>query len=230
MLRAHEDKRCYASDIQREILLGLTRNSGVQESFFLTGGTALSVFYLHHRQSNDLDLFTDQEADLPELDFVLKTTYRHEYVRIKDSANFLSVLIRDVKVDFVIDRLSLREEREQYALDAAQRLRIDTPRNIVSNKLCAVVSRVEPKDYVDLHALCGALKIGSFDNVLDDARKKDAIFDDPPTAAYQIEQGLQFLRQHPETLPRLLVPLDQQDFTLFYDRLVRWLYDQAAKR
>jgi hypothetical protein len=93
-----------------------------------------------------------------------------------------------------------------------------------------VVSRVEPKDYVDLHALCGALKIGSFDNVLDDARKKDAIFDDPPTAAYQIEQGLQFLRQHPETLPRLLVPLDQQDFTLFYDRLVRWLYDQAAKR
>lgn len=27
-------------------------------SYFLTGGTALSGFYLHHRESIDLDLFT----------------------------------------------------------------------------------------------------------------------------------------------------------------------------
>lgn len=29
--------------------------------FWLTGGTALSAFYLHHRYSEDLDLFTDKE-------------------------------------------------------------------------------------------------------------------------------------------------------------------------
>ncbi len=230
MLRAHEDKRCYASGMQREILVGLIGNGGLLEPFFLTGGTALSVFYLHHRQSNDLDFFTTADADLAELDFILKTTYQHEYVRIKDSASFLSVLLRDVKVDFVIDRLSLREERERYALDSLHSLRIDTPRNIVSNKLCAVVSRVEPKDYVDLYALCGALRIASFDSVLDDAKTKDAIFEDPPTAAYQIEQGLHFLRRHPETYPSMLVPLDQEDFFRFYERLIRWMYDLATTK
>ncbi len=230
MLTAHEDKRCYASSLQRELLVDLVQHPSITGNFFLTGGTALSVFYLHHRRSNDLDLFTVEETDLAELDFILKTTYQHQYVRIKDSVNFLSVLIRDVKVEFVIDRLSLREERAQYALDPLHHLSIDTPRNIVSNKLCAVASRVEPKDYVDLYALCGALQMASFEHVYDDARKKDAIFDDPPTAAYQIEQGFQFLRRHAETLPPLLVPIDQQDFSRFYERLTRWLYDLATKK
>ncbi len=37
-----------------------------QEHFYLTGGTALSEFYLGHRLSFDLDLFTsDQEIITP---------------------------------------------------------------------------------------------------------------------------------------------------------------------
>lgn len=230
MLIAHEDKRCYASGIQREVLVDLVHHQSIAENFFLTGGTALSVFYLHHRRSNDLDLFTVEETDLGELDFILKTAYPNQYVRIKDSSTFLSVLIRDVKVEFVIDWLSLREERPRYTLDSSHHLSIDTLRNIVSNKLCAVASRVEPKDYVDLYALCHALQIASFEHVYDDARKKDAIFDDPPTAAYQIEQGFQFLGRHTETLPPLLLPIDQQDFSRFYERLIRWLYELATRK
>jgi hypothetical protein len=230
MLTAREDKHCYASPVQREVLIDLIRNGAVSDDFFLTGGTALSVFHLHHRQSNDLDFFTLQGMELAQIDFLLKTTWGHEYVKIKDAANFLSVLIRDVKVDFVVDRLSLHDDRERYALDPLHHLRLDTPRNIVSNKLCAIASRFEPKDYVDYYSLCAALQITSFEGVLDDARKKDAIFDDPPTAAYQIEQGLQFLRHHPETNPPLRVPIDQQEFDFFYERMIRWLYELAAKR
>lgn len=73
MLTAREDKRCYASPIQRAVLIDLIRNGVVTEDFFLTGGTALSVFYLHHRQSNDLDFFTLQETDLAQIDFLIKT-------------------------------------------------------------------------------------------------------------------------------------------------------------
>ena len=37
--------------------------TGIEESkaFYLTGGTALSVFYLAHRLSEDFDLFTSDE-------------------------------------------------------------------------------------------------------------------------------------------------------------------------
>ena len=42
--------------------------SSLGKQFFLTGGTALSAFYLGHRQSKDLDLFTLEEFDSLELE------------------------------------------------------------------------------------------------------------------------------------------------------------------
>ena len=40
-------------------------------SFFLTGGTALAAFYLHHRLSVDLDLFTLDDLALRETDVLM---------------------------------------------------------------------------------------------------------------------------------------------------------------
>ena len=230
MLPPNEDKRCYASTAQREVLIDLIRNGVVTQEYFLTGGTALSVFYLHHRRSNDLDFFTLQETDLAQIDFILKTTWRHEYVKTKASSNFLSLLVRDVKVEFVIDRLSNDEERDAYAIESLYHLRIDTPRNIISNKLCALASRIEPKDYLDYYALYNAMQIISFKDVLDDARKKDAIFDDPPTAAYQIEEGLKFIGQHQDALPALLAPINLVAFFQFYELMIRQLYDEGTMK
>ena len=34
-----------------------------ERRFFLTGGSALGLFYLDHRRSYDLDLFTSEEVD-----------------------------------------------------------------------------------------------------------------------------------------------------------------------
>jgi len=226
MLSPNEDKGCYASAAQREILIDLLRNGVVTRKYFLTGGTALSVFYLHHRRSNDLDFFTLQETNLGQTDFLLKTTWRHEYVRTRASTNFLSLLLKDVKVEFVIDRLSNDEERDACTIESHE-LRIDTPRNIISNKLCALASRMEPKDYIDYYALYNALHIASLDDLLEEAKKKDAIFDDPPTAAYQIELGVRFIEEHPDAFPELLIPFNQRDFFKFYDLMIRQLYDQG---
>jgi len=59
----------------------------LQNTFFLTGGTALAVFYLHHRRSNDLVLFTLAPTDLSEIDFSLKSIWKNSYVKIKQSPN-----------------------------------------------------------------------------------------------------------------------------------------------
>ena len=50
-----EDKNGYVSEAQREVLVQLVTHPVIEGSFFLTGGTALSVFYLNHRLSDDLD-------------------------------------------------------------------------------------------------------------------------------------------------------------------------------
>src|SRR5579872_5517939 len=39
--------------------------SSMGRHFFLTGGTALAAFYLHHRLSDDLDLFTEAPDTVP---------------------------------------------------------------------------------------------------------------------------------------------------------------------
>lgn len=55
------------SSLQNEFLKKFFA-SPVGPKFFLTGGTALSVFYLKHRVSYDLDLFAlDQDLNFDEV-------------------------------------------------------------------------------------------------------------------------------------------------------------------
>jgi len=219
-----ENKNCYASQAQREIIIKFINHNILKNDFFLTGGTALSVFYLHHRRSNDLDFFTLKQIDLSEIDFSIKTIWKNSYTKIKGSRNFLSVLIQNVKVDLVIDPLSLQQERDRYYFNDKEFLSVDTIRNIFSNKFFTLVSRVEPKDFVDFYYLKRILKIDSLQTIYEDAKKKDAIFDDPPTVAYQIEQGIQFIQNNPDIIPKMLIEFDFDDFYSFYRDTVHWIY------
>ncbi|MEW6103350.1 MAG: nucleotidyl transferase AbiEii/AbiGii toxin family protein [bacterium] len=147
-----EHKKYYSSDVEREILLSLITNSSIESSFFLTGGTALSLFYLQHRLSDDLDFFTiDSTQNLSDIDFWIKRMWLQDCVKIKESPNFLSYLIKGTKVDFVIDLLSNKEDRPIILFENRHHLLVDTINNIVSNKFCAIVSRIEPKDFIDFY-------------------------------------------------------------------------------
>ena len=42
---------------QRQLLKHIGQSS-IANNFYLTGGTALAAFFLHHRLSEDLDFFT----------------------------------------------------------------------------------------------------------------------------------------------------------------------------
>lgn len=48
---------------QRRILEYAAADPVIVQKFYLTGGTALSEFYLQHRLSEDLDFFTEQKID-----------------------------------------------------------------------------------------------------------------------------------------------------------------------
>ena len=72
----------------------------------------------------------------------------------------------------------------------------DTIHNIVSNKLCTVVSRTEPKDFVDFFMILKKFPSFKIEDIYKTAQFKDAIFDDPPTAAFQLEGGLIFLKEN----------------------------------
>ena len=215
--------------MQREVLANLIAHPDIEKNFFLTGGTALSVFYLHHRLSDDLDLFSKDFPNLAEIAFWIKTRWPKESIKIKEAAQFLSLLINDVKVDFVIDPLSTDEERIRHPFDTGHYLLVDTINNIVSNKFCAVVSRTEPKDYIDLFMILKSFSATEIKRIYQASRLKDAIFDDPPTAAYQLETGIAFIKENPALMPKMLLQIDMKELYKFYEKLAEWLYALIKK-
>ena len=46
---------------QRVLLIKIGLEKTIRHNFYLTGGTALAVFYLQHRYSDDLDFFSETE-------------------------------------------------------------------------------------------------------------------------------------------------------------------------
>lgn len=226
MLSPQENKAYYLSETQREVLLQLLTEPTIEQNFFLTGGTALAVFYLHHRVSNDLDLFSLNPVNLADLNFWIKQTWPRENMIIKENPTFLSCLLRGTKVDVVIDPFSVDEERPSVTFENGHLLHIDTIQSIVSNKLCACVSRTEPKDYVDLYTILKRLPAIGLEHIYSAAQAKDAIFDDPPTVAFQLEEGLTLMKENPDIFPHLRVQLNYQDFLAFYAALIKRIYDR----
>ncbi|MBI5470873.1 MAG: nucleotidyl transferase AbiEii/AbiGii toxin family protein [Ignavibacteriae bacterium] len=104
MLLAQEDRRCYSAPSQRETLLALLRHEAVAKDFFLTGGTALSVFYLHHRRSNDLDLFTLRETSLDDIDLALKTEWSVKALR---PSSTISIIVTQARVGIAFGPLKV---------------------------------------------------------------------------------------------------------------------------
>jgi len=226
-MEAKENKDCYTSDNQRQLLSSMFSNKDVKDNFFLTGGTALSVFYLYHRLSDDLDFFTIQYSDLSEIDHWIQRKFEN-VVKINENEFLLSYLINNVKAEFVIDHLSINDKKQVFISSEQVEMKIDSIRNISSNKLCTLVSRSEVKDFIDFYFLNQNSKQDAIDHIYADSIEKDRIFEDTPTVAFKIEEGFEFVRNSYDILPRLLRNLDKNDFENFYTDLIKRIYNKLA--
>ena len=212
-----EDTSFYASEVQKEVLGVMSGIDIIAKNFFLTGGTALSVFYFHHRSSEDIDFFTSNFRELNTVDETLRRIFKNDIALIQSSPEFYSYLLKEVKVDFVFDTLSTIEKRPLVSLEAGNKIFIDTLANISSNKLSAIASRFEAKDIVDFYFIGKNMWRGSketeFLACYDMARKKEALLDDPAMAAYQIEELLnQVLSEKKKILPLVKEEIDWSSF------------------
>lgn len=143
--------------------------------FYLTGGTALSRFYLNHRYSDDLDFFSHDIA-------VFADAFRFMYARLLPHWPDLSIEV-DAR-DFKRLRISTQETelKLDFVADRVQRIGlpvkiggayVDTVRNILSNKLCAVMGRDEGRDIADIVHISKA-RAFSWDWILNEALQKES--------------------------------------------------------
>src|SRR3990167_5160587 len=125
------------------------------DDFYLTGGTALARFYFHHRESIDLDLFTqNQQLDFSKVNLEVERLSRElgfNTVKQVVTNTFLQFIFEDsqgntLKIDLVKDiPVHFGDFKEEG------KIKLDSLENIGSNKILAVFGRTDHKDFVDLY-------------------------------------------------------------------------------
>lgn len=139
--------------VQDKILRALKQ---VLSSFYLTGDTALGRFYLNHRYSEDLDFFINKSVIFNSLVKNIEKVLINKFHVLKQQSitydDFVRYYIEDeetmLKIDFVNDIAYRCGVPNIYPYGF-----IDTPLNILTNKLTAIVGRDEPKDVFDIYTL-----------------------------------------------------------------------------
>lgn len=176
------------TDLQNLVIAIL---ADLEPRWVLTGGAALAGVHLGHRTTRDLDLFWHGLARLDELRGRVeqRLTDRGLSVhRIHGSDTFQRLRVgrgeEVVVVDLVADASEVVEPPRETSV-AGVTILVDTPHEILVNKLCALLSRAELRDLIDVRALLA--EGGSLERALVDAPKKDAGFS-PATLAWVLRE------------------------------------------
>jgi len=185
--------------------------------FYLTGGTALTAYYLQHRISDDLDFFALEKPDHLFLQAFAQ--------RIKEGLK-----AQDVRYERLYDRNQfffyfpngeLKVEFTQYPFPQLtpptkkDGILVDSMRDVTANKLVTLLDRFDPKDFVDLYFL---LQITDLQPIQKDAETKFGMKIDNVFLGGELAKVRRI-----ETLPRMTKPLTIEELKTFFTNKVKEL-------
>lgn len=197
---------------QTKVLNFFSKQSGWFDRFYLSGGTALSEFHLHHRLSEDLDFFSEEEFSLTNINILLKklkidlpeisTIEFREFMGIRTF--FIHYPKGVLKIDFNYYPFPRLEKGGKF-----NNLSIDSLMDIAVNKMQTISTKPRSRDFVDLYLI-----VKSQNTTLKElgrlARLKFDWFVDPLHLASRF-----LMAKNAIDLPRMLIPLEPkiwQDF------------------
>lgn len=196
---------------EQELLLNEFRNdSYLSSNFYFTGGTALSLYHLQHRESLDLDFFTEEPFDPQTILKRVKAwedkfNLTVEYIRREDTHIFNLTFPNNqvVKVDFGL--YPYKRVNTSKAIDGVA---VDSAMDIAINKLLVVQQRTEVKDFVDLFFLLQEFSIW---DLIVGVKVKFGVKLDPFIV------GTDFLKVEKfDFLPKMIKPLTLDELKAFY--------------
>lgn len=206
-MKNNQKAKTILTDFQNQVLRELFLDEWFRRYFYLTGGTALSEYYLHHRYSDDLDFFSHDIDIKPFLGLIKKIGKKlnQKIQPITTAPSFMRFTIGDnLKIDVVGDvgfRVGVPE-----LIDG---MMIDSIKNLAVNKVGAILGRLDAKDYVDLYFLLSEYSFDVFD-LLELGIKKDAGLE--PFIWSTIIADVDRLMM----LPRMIKPVTFEELKTFY--------------
>ena len=140
---------------QRQILAFLAKDKVFSKHFYLSGGTALSEYYLHHRLSEDLDFFSEQDIDplwIQTFGHSLSQKLHATKVDIEQSFNrnlvFFTYPDSILKTEFTYFPFSTIEKPKKQ-----QGLRVDSLIDIAVNKFFTIYQKPASRHFIDLYII-----------------------------------------------------------------------------
>ena len=181
------------------------------------GGAALAALYLHHRVSEDLDFFLSRELEPGEAAGLAKMlTIGSAVVRLEVVGPRTSVILRRGKryvgrVDFAFYPFDPVGKRRRW-----RGLLVESLEDMTVNKLQAVLTRNQPRDFVDLYFLLNEGPLRDPNALLDLVRAKFDAGPDPLGLAARL-----LLASQVREAPRMIRPFALTEMVKFFEELAR---------
>lgn len=190
----------------------------LSKQFYLTGGTALSGLYLHHRFSEDLDFFSEEPFYALQIGVFFKEVKRvlgFVELDIQQSFNrnlfFVRFADEVLKAEFTYFPFPRIEKGK-----TEHGITIDSMLDIAVNKLFTIYQQERARDFIDLYCLCQKEGFLIAD-LVDKARGKFDWHVDP------LQLGSQFLKAlEVKDYPRMILDFPPDAWQQFF-------IDEAAK-
>lgn len=213
------------SDTQRRLLTEIGREKSISGRFYLTGGTALAVFYLEHRYSEDLDFFSETEFSVEGITTFFEKIRKpvgFQKIDLEQNLNrnifFLEFPNEAVKMEFTFFPFPRVEASHQE-----MGVQIDSLLDIAVNKLFSIYQRSKARDYIDLYFICRKQKWTVGELVKKAKIKFDWHID-------LLQLGSQFIKaETAKDYPRMAREISDDEWRGFFVAEARRLKDQIIE-
>lgn len=214
------------SENQKKFLKFLSEEKLIYTHFYLTGGTALAEFYLHHRLSEDLDFFSEQEFDPQSISVILKkiqTAVGIKKIEYQQSFNrnlfFLHTDTDVMKTEFTYFPFARIEQKQKIG-----ELFIDSLIDIATNKIFTIYQKPRSRDFIDLFLILKHNPALTIDSLIDKAQVKFDNYIDP------VQLGAQYIKSKElKDYPRMIEKLNEKVWQEFFIQEAEKLKDKVFK-
>lgn len=210
---------------QRQILAFLAKDKIFSKHFYLSGGTALSEYYLHHRVSEDLDFFSEDEID--------KIWLNSLAIKIKQACGFKKLDIAESfnrnLVYFTTSATTVKTEFTYYPFVQIELpmvkngIKIDSLTDIAVNKFFTIYQKPTARHFIDLYLILTE-KQYTWEQLERFARIKFETEIDP------IQLGSQLIKSETvKDLPKMINKLPEVQWRSFFIQKAKDLKERIVK-
>lgn len=208
---------------QERIIRAFQKDAFLNSGFYFTGGTALSLYYLQHRVSEDLDFFSETNFNPDTVGSIVedwggKYHFKPEFKQVENLTTFLLTFNGGytLKIDF--NFYPHRRVEKSKLIDGME---VDSLRDIATNKLMTIIQRTQVKDFVDLYYLLEEFTVW---DLIDGVKIKFGYKTDPLLIASDFLKVNEF-----EFLPKMIKKLDLETLKTFFREKAKLLGKKSVR-